>query len=123
MCLIFSSRLYLVLEEHIRDSPSPVLWSLGLSLLDFNVVNMELSTTALQSHLLKLTLRIEHPEYAVRHRALMVDRTFFEKQIEGSKVHVNNVCMYVRTYLKSGIPLIRTRFSIGIHYCISENVD
>ena len=67
-------------------SPSLILQSLGLKLLDFNVVNMELSNKALEFHLLKHTLRVDHPEYAVRHRALLVDRTFYENQIENSKV-------------------------------------
>ena len=75
-----------MLEEEITKCPSPVLHSLGLTLLDFNVVNMHLSTKALQAHLLKLTLRIDHPEYAIRHRALLVDRTFYEEQIEEDKV-------------------------------------
>ena len=80
-------RLYLVLEERIEDCPSPILHSLGLCLLDFSVVNMALSPSALEGHLLKLTLRLEHPEYAVRHRALLVDRTLYEKQVEDSKVY------------------------------------
>ena len=77
----------MVLEERIEDCPSPILHSLGLRLLDFSVVNMALSPSALEGHLLKLTLRLEHPEYAVRHRALLVDRTLYEKQVEDSKVY------------------------------------
>ena len=83
------SRLYLVLEEHMSEAPSPILQSMDLHLLDFSVVDMELSVKALELHLLKLILRIEHPEYALRHRGMLVDRTLFEKQIEDSKVGVN----------------------------------
>lgn len=75
-----------MVEEDIRDGPSSVLQSLGLGLQDFSVVDMELSLKALEFHLLKLTLRLEHPEYAVRHRALLVDRTLHEQQMEDSKV-------------------------------------
>lgn len=75
-----------MLEEGIKDGPSSVLQSLGLCLLDFSVVDMELSLKALECHLLKVTLRLEHPEYAVRHRALLVDRALYEQQIEDSKV-------------------------------------
>lgn len=85
--LYYCDRLYLVLEEEITKCPShPILHSLGLSLLDFNVIDMQLSAKALQGHLLKLTLRIDHPEYAIRHRALLVDRTFYEDQIQDDKV-------------------------------------
>jgi hypothetical protein len=81
-------RLYLVLEQRVTETPSPVLESLGLKLLDFTVVDMELSRKALESHLLKFILRIDHPEYAARHRALLVDKTFYENQIETSKEKV-----------------------------------
>ena len=94
-CIFY--RLYLVLEQHMTESPSSILESLGLQLLDFSVVDMELSVKALELHLLKLILRIEHPEYALRHRAMLVDRTLYEKQIEDSKVGVSNLmqCLYV----------------------------
>lgn len=82
-----------MLEEDIKDAPFPVLQSLGLVLLDFTVVDMELSLKALEFHLLKLTLRIEHPEYAVRHRALLVDRALYKQQIEDSKVRRKNLEM------------------------------
>ena len=75
----------MVLEERVAETP-PILESLGLKLLDFTVVDMELSMKALESHLLKFILRIDHPEYAARHRALLVDNTFYENQIETSKV-------------------------------------
>ena len=76
----------MVLEQRVTEMPSPVLESLGLKLLDFTVVDMELSRKALESHLLKFILRIDHPEYAARHRALLVDKTFYENQIKTSKV-------------------------------------
>ena len=84
--LLKPCRLYLVLEEHITNSPSRILESLGLTLLEFSVVDLQLSAKALESHLLKVTLRIDHPEYAIRHRALLVDRTFYEDQIQQCKV-------------------------------------
>lgn len=78
-----------MLEEDIKDGPPPVLLSLGLCLLDFSVVDMELSLKAVEFHFLKIILRLEHPEYAVRHRALLVDRTLYEQQIEDSKVEIS----------------------------------
>lgn len=92
-------RLYVVLEEDIKDGPSPVLQSLGLSLLDFSVVDMELSLKALEFHFLKVTLRLEHPEYAVRHRALLVDRSLYEQQIEDSKVEISNLRKWYKYHL------------------------
>ena len=79
-------RLYLVLEGKVGKAPSPVLAAVGLRLLDLTVVDMELSGRALEFHLLKFILRIDHPEYAARHRALLVDQTFYENQIDSSKV-------------------------------------
>ena len=72
----------------MTDKPSPILKSLGLKLLDFTVVDMELSRKALEFHLLKFILRIDHPEYAARHRALLVDKTYYENLIEASKVAI-----------------------------------
>ena len=87
----------------MSSCPSPALQSLCLSLLDFTVVDLELSTKALEAHLLKHTLRVDHPEYAVRHRALLVDRTFYNDQIEDSKVCVaaceSSPVVYLITWL------------------------
>ena len=90
-------RLYLVMEEGVRETPPPVLEALGLRLVDFTVVDMGLSEKALEFHLLKFILRLDHPEYAARHRALLVDQTFYEDQIATSKVgseppSANNYC-------------------------------
>ena len=84
---MFLPRLYLVLEESVSSGPSLILQSLGLNLLDFNVIDLELSPKALESHLLKHTVRVDHPEYAIRHRALLVDCTFYRNQMENSQVH------------------------------------
>ena len=63
-----------------------ILQSLGLRLLNFTLVDMELSERAMEFHLLKFVLRLDHPEYAARHRALLVDKTFYKNQIDASKV-------------------------------------
>lgn len=82
------SRLYLVMEERVRETVPAILKHLGLKMLDFTVVDMGLSQRALDSHLLKFVLRLDHPEYAARHRALLVDHTFHEQQIAVSKVGI-----------------------------------
>ena len=75
-----------VLEEHVRDAPSTTLQSLGVRLLDFCVVDLELSTAALETHLLRHTLQLERPEYSVRHRSLLADLVLHEKQVESCQV-------------------------------------
>ena len=86
-----------------------------MCLLDFTVVDMELSLKALEFHLLKFTLRIEHPEYAVRHRALLMDHTHYEKQIEESKVKVSE--------LKIGILSVQCAQSLGACDWISAGLS
>ena len=78
--------LILVLEEQVRDLSSSVLQSLDLQLSDFCVVDMELSTEALETHLLWHTMSLERPEFSVRHGSLLADLTLHKKQIKSSQV-------------------------------------
>ena len=79
-------RLVLVLEEQVRDLPSTVLQSLDLQPSEFCVMDMELSTAALETHLLWHTMSLERPEFSVRHRSLLADLTLHEKQVKSSQV-------------------------------------
>ena len=86
----------MVLEEHAKNVSLAKLHSLGLPLHSVCVVDLELSPEALEGHLLKYTLHLEYPEYAVRQRALRADRALLENQIHQYQVAT---CTCTCTYM------------------------
>ena len=82
-------RLYIILEHPLGSDKVPrLLQSLGCSLMDFCVADMGLGGEGLQSHLLMFTLRLERPEYGVRHKSVLTDLALHQQQADSSQVSI-----------------------------------